>query len=91
MAKLRKAAAPSGGGFTPSPFWDARAGKRPARASRTNDLRAGCSFRCSLYETSRESPAQRNLRHFSACFPEIPEPLDVASTWHAHGESRTAR
>ena len=69
MAKLRNTAAPSGGGFTPVAFfWDARASERAARASRTNDLRAGCSFRCSLYGTSREGPGQRNLRPFPLVF-----------------------
>ena len=66
MAKLRKMAAPSGGGFTPVAFFlDARAAERTARASRTTDHRAGCSGRYSLYYgTGRERPAQRILKHF---------------------------
>ena len=86
MKKPRKTPAPSGGGFTPVAFFlDARASAEDGTHFKNKrSPRGTCSGRYSLlwdgYGTGRESPAQRNLRHFSACFPEIHEPPDVASS-----------
>ena len=80
MTKPRKTAAPSGGELIPVAFFYGRLNRREAAARSFEQRSSRRMFqRVLCIAAAANTRPQCNLRHFSACFPEIHElPDDVA-------------